>query len=98
MQHTRLRTPGGEVVPREWFAVSRAGRRLVFQVPAGEGFVAGDLVDAATERPVRYGAQIAELAQLRVQFRASAPGAVRARERLEADARRRARVHCGDVR
>jgi hypothetical protein len=98
VQHARLRTPGGEVVPREWFDVSRAGRRLVFQVPAGEGFVAGDLVDAATERPVRYGAQIAELVQLRVQLRASAPGAARAPATLEADPRRRARVHCGDVR
>jgi hypothetical protein len=98
VQHARLRTPGGEPVPREWFAVARADRRMVFEVPAGEGFSVGDLVDAATERPVRYGAQIAELVQLRVLFRASAPNAARSRARLEADPRRRAPVRCGDVR
>jgi hypothetical protein len=97
VQHARLRTPGGEVVPREWFAVSRASRRLVFEVPAGAGFAAGDLVDVATERPVRYGAQIAELVQLRLMLRISAPGRARSRVTLEADAGRRARVRCGDV-
>jgi hypothetical protein len=98
VQHARLRTPGGEPVPRDWFATSRGGRRLVFAVPAGEGFAAGDLVDAATERPIRHGAQIAELVQLRLPLRASAPGAARSRAKLEADPRRRARVRCGDAR
>jgi hypothetical protein len=98
VQHTRLLTPGGETVPREWFAASRRDRRLVFEVPRSEGFAVGDLVDAATEQPIRHGAQIAELVQLRVMFSASAPGAARSRARLEADPRRRARVRCGDVR
>jgi hypothetical protein len=98
VQHTRLRTPGGETVPREWFAISRGGRRLAFAVPPGEGFAAGDLVDAATERPIRHGAQIAELVQLRLPLRASAPGAARSHAKLEADPRRRARVRCGDAR
>ena len=98
VEHTRLRTPGGETVPREWFAASRGGQRLVLEVPAGERFTVGDLVDTATERPVRYGGQIAELIQLRVDFRASAPGAARSPAKLEADPRRRAPVRCGDVR
>ena len=98
VEHARLLTPRGETVPREWFAASRGGRRLVFEVPAGEGFAVGDLVDAASERPVRHGAQVAELVQVRVLFRASEPGAARSRKRLEADPRRRARVRCGDVR
>ena len=33
----------------------RRRRRSVLEVPAGEGFAVGDLVDAATERPIRYG-------------------------------------------
>ena len=97
VQHTRLRTPDGAVVPREWFAVSRGSRRLVFEVPAGAGFLAGDVVDAASERPIRHGGQIAELVQLRVLFRASAPGAARSRAKLAADPRKRAAVRCGDV-
>jgi hypothetical protein len=85
-------------VPGEWFTTSRGGRRLVFEVPASAGFAAGDLVDAATERRIRHGAQIAELVQLRLPLRASAPGAARSQAKLEADRRRRARVRCGDVR
>jgi hypothetical protein len=98
VEHTRLLTPSGETVPREWFTASRSGRRLVFEVPAGEGFAVGDLVDAASEGPIAHGAQVAELVQVRVLFRASEPGAVRSRMRLEAEPRRRARVPCGDVR
>jgi hypothetical protein len=98
VEHTRLRAPGGSTVPREWFTASRGDQRLVFEVPAGEGFLVGDLVDAATERPIRHGGQIAELVQLRAFFRASAPGAARSRAKLEADPRRRAPVPCRDVR
>jgi hypothetical protein len=98
VQHTRLRTPDGSPVPRDWFALSRGDRRLVFEVPAGEGFLVGDLVDAASERPIRHGGQIAELVQLRVLFRTSVPGAARSRAKLEADPRKRAPVRCGDVR
>jgi hypothetical protein len=100
VEHTRLRTPEGSPVPPEWFAASRgvAGRhqRLVLEVPAGEGFRVSDLVDAATERPIRHGAQIAELVQLRVPLRTSAAGAARAHPGLEPRARRP--VPCGDVR
>jgi hypothetical protein len=98
VEHARLRTPDGSTVPREWFAASRGSQRLVFEVPAGEGFLVGDLVDAASERPIRHGGQIAELVALRVLLRASAPGVARSRAKLEADPRRRAPVRCRDVR
>jgi hypothetical protein len=98
VEHTRLRTPDGSAVPAEWFAPSRGDQRLVLEVPAGEGFAVGDLVDAASERPIRHGGQIAELVRLRVMFRASAAGAARSRARLEADPRRRAPLRCRDVR
>ncbi len=100
VEHTRLRTPDGSPAPPEWFAASRgvAGRhqRLVLEVPAGEGFRVGDLVDAATEQPIRHGAQIAELVQLRVLFRISAAGVARAQPGLEPGARRR--PPCADIR
>ena len=88
VEHTRLRTPSGEVVPAEWFAFSRGvgpeespdGRaryqRVTFEVPAGEGFAVGDLVDVATERPIRYGGEIADLIRLVVFFRISAADTV----------------------
>jgi hypothetical protein len=108
VEHTRLRTPDGSAVSSEWFAASRAmsaeaapdGRarhqRLVLEVPGPERFRVSDLVDAATERPIRHGAQIAELVQLRVLLRTSAAGAARAQPSLEPGARRP--VPCGDVR
>lgn len=98
VEHARLRTPEGSAVPREWFVASRGGRRLVLEVPAGEGFAVGDLVDAATERPIRHGAQIAELVRLRTLFRMSAPGAVRSRAGLEAVSDSGRVVPCRDVR
>jgi hypothetical protein len=74
-QHTRLRTPTGEPVPPEWFTLSRSTsppsttgaarpQRLILEVPPEEGFCVGDLVDLATEEPLRYGGQVAELIQL----------------------------------
>jgi hypothetical protein len=98
VEHSRLVTPGGAAVPREWFVASRGGQRLVLEVPAGEGFAVGDLVDAATERPIRHGAQIAELVQVRTLFRMSAPGAVRSRAGLEAVGDSGSAVPCRDVR
>ena len=55
----------------------------MLEVPAGEGFAVSDLVDAATERPIRHGAQIAELVQLRVLLRMSAAGRARSHAGLE---------------
>ncbi len=110
VEHTRLRTPDGSPVPPEWFAASRGlsaaaaadGRprhqRLVLAVPAGEGFAVSDLVDAATERPIRHGAQIAELVQLRVLLRMSAAGRARSHPGLDPTGRARRTDPCRDVR
>lgn len=85
VQHTRLQTPSGETVPPEWFTFSRGlspkesddGRpryqRLSVEVPQSEGYSLGDVIDVATEQPIRYGGQIAGLIQLAVFFRASDP-------------------------
>jgi hypothetical protein len=88
VEHERLRAPGDEPVPLEWFSFGRGlgphatwdGRpryqRLTFAVPEGAGFVVGDIVDVATERPLRTGGEIADLVQVAVYFRVSRPGAV----------------------
>jgi hypothetical protein len=84
-EHTRLRTPCGDIVPREWFTLGRGtgqaeshdGRaryqRMTFEVPQEEQFAVGDLVDVATEQPIRYGGQIAELVILVVLLRVTEP-------------------------
>lgn len=87
VQLDRLRTPDGALVPTEWFRVSRGipverssdgisrQQRLVLEVPMSERLVVSDLIDAATESPIRHGAQIAELVQLRTPLRTSTAGA-----------------------
>lgn len=86
-EHGRLRQPDGTPVPAEWFRFSRGlgpdeapdsrprYQRLVFEVPDGEGCV-GELIDIATEKPLRYGGQVAELVQLAVFLRISEAGSV----------------------
>jgi len=72
VQHTRLRTPAGESVPQNWFHLSRfAGgggparpQRLTLEVPPEAGFAVSDLVDVATEQPLRRGGEVARLVQL----------------------------------
>jgi hypothetical protein len=88
VEHTRLRTPRGEAVPPEWFSFGRGlgpdavedGRpryqRLTFRVPEEAGFAVSDVVDVATEQPLGSGAEIADLVQLAVFFRVSAPGTI----------------------
>jgi hypothetical protein len=110
VEHARLRTPDGSPVPPEWFVAGRGSsartapdgqprhQRLVLEVPAGEGLAVSDLVDAATGSPIRHGAQIAELVQLRVLLRMSAPGAAGAHPGLEPGARVRRADPCRDVR
>jgi hypothetical protein len=100
VEHTRLRTPDGSVVPPEWFIASRGAsaqespdghsrrQRLVFEVPASEGLAESDLIDASTETPIRHGAQIAELVQLRVFLRTGAAGSVRSAARPDSGAGR----------
>ena len=92
VQHDRLLQPNGESVPKEWFQFQRGSRprgsdrfersqRLVFEVPPGMGFVAGDLVDADSDQRIEYGGQVASLVQLSVHVRVSRAGAVPVRRR-----------------
>lgn len=83
VEHARLRTPDGGAVPPDWFAFGRGvspghsgdGRaryqRLTVEVPEEAGFAVGELVDIATEQPIRHGGQIAELVQVAVVIGAS---------------------------
>lgn len=82
VERHRLRTPDGEGVPAEWFGLSDpiGGdvtdgfiTRMVVEVPAEAGFTVSDLVDVATEEPIRFGGQIAELVQVAVTFHVSPP-------------------------
>ncbi len=79
VERTRLRRPDGGAVSREWFRFSRGVaprfQRLTVQAPAGEDLVVGDLVDSATGQQLRFGAQVAELAQLVLHLRVSPAGA-----------------------
>jgi hypothetical protein len=89
VEHSRLHRPDGRPVPPEWFSFSRgmaAGgaadgraryRRLVLEVPPGEGLRVSDLVDTATEQPIAFGGQVADLVQLAVVLKVSAPGALK---------------------
>jgi len=80
VEHTRLRTPDGDAVPLEWFRFARGQdprfQRLTFEVPPGEGLAVSDLVDVATGRPIRFGAQVAELVQVVLRLRVGPAGAV----------------------
>jgi hypothetical protein len=76
VEHTRLRTPSGGPVPAAWFHFSRGRQRLVLRCPEESGLAVSDLVDVATEQPIRHGGQIAELVQLELRLRVSGPDAV----------------------
>lgn len=83
VEHTRLRTPFGEVVPPAWFTFDRGSgpaanddgrprwQRLTLEAPAPSGLRISDLVDVATEQPIQYGGQIADLVQVAVVLRVS---------------------------
>jgi hypothetical protein len=75
VEHGRLRTPDGGRVPAGWFVFSRGRQRLVLECPPETGLVVSDLVDVATEQPIRHGGQVAELVQLIVRLRVSDAGA-----------------------
>ena len=80
---TRLRMPDGEQVPPEWFTFERGQaaedaaddrprwQRLIFEPPDGSGLLVSDLVDVATEEPIRHGGQVADLVQVAVILRVS---------------------------
>lgn len=108
VEHTRLRTRGGEPVPAEWFSFSRGlgpsevpdGRprwqRMTFEPPPDSGVRVSDLVDVATELPIRHGSQIAELVQVAVVLRVSDPDVVPA-EHLDPTEPPQPDQHCSDV-
>lgn len=86
VEHGRLRTPAGDAVPREWFSFGRGAgpdaggfaryQRLVFEPPPDAGLAVSDLIDVATEQPLRHGGQIAEFVQVTALLRVSEPDAV----------------------
>jgi hypothetical protein len=88
VEATRLRLPDGGDVPPEWFTLECGVaaqismdepvgyQRVVLEVPPGEPLSISDLFDAATEQPIRYGGQIADLVQLAVRIVTSAAGIV----------------------
>lgn len=85
VESTCLRTPDDEPVPGDWFTFERGiapsqttdGRprwqRLTFEPSADSGLRVSDLVDVATEQPIRHGGQVAELVQVAVVLRVSDP-------------------------
>ena len=92
VDHTRLLTPDGPHVPLDWFTFSRGSRRhhgqglersqrLVFEVPPGLGFGINDLLDSASEQPITFGGQIADLVRLGVHVLVSDADAVNAEKR-----------------
>lgn len=88
VQLERLAAPDGSRIPREWFSFQRTdpvetnpdgavrARRLVFEAPHEQPICVGDLIDVATGEPVRFGADLADLVQLAIHVRATAPGVV----------------------
>lgn len=95
IQHARLHTPTGEVIPREWFTLGRPAaaheeddrrryQRVTLAVPSEAGFAVGDLVDVATERPVRWGGEVASLVQLAATLNVGHPNAAVDREWVSA--------------
>jgi hypothetical protein len=90
VEDARLLLPDESQVPKEWFSFQRGvgpkqaedGRaryqRLVVEAPSESDLSVSDLVDAATEQPIRHGGQVAELVQLAVYLRVTPAGAVNA--------------------
>lgn len=80
----RLRTPDGQPITNEWLTLSRGHgplqpdgiarwQRLTLEPPAGNDTRVSELVDVATEQPIRYGGQVADLVRVAVVFRVSDP-------------------------
>ena len=98
VEHGRLRTPDGDPVPADWFAVSRGRRRLVLECPPDAGFAVGQLVDDATEQPIRHGGQVAELVRLVLPLRTSGERAVGEAMPDPLEVERAGPLDCTDVR
>jgi hypothetical protein len=79
VEHARLRTPSGDPVPSEWFALSRPMRsdgrhqRVSLTVPDDQGFCVSDLFDVATEEAVSTGGQVADLVQVSLYLSTTEP-------------------------
>jgi hypothetical protein len=89
IQLERLVAPDGSPIPPDSFTFQRTTgadpnlahdmvrtQRLVLEVPPEHGICIGDLIDVATGEPIRFGADLADLVQLAVHIRTSAPGVV----------------------
>ena len=98
VEHDRLRTPDGDRVPADWFVSGRGRQRLVLECPADAGFAVSDLVDDATEQPIRHGGQVAELVRLVLPLRTSDGGAVGGSMPDPVEVARAAPLECADVR
>ena len=77
---SRLRLPDGSPVSKRWFRFSRGAvaaggerrfQRLVVTAPPGSDACVSDLIDVATERPIQYGGEIADLVSVALFFRVS---------------------------
>lgn len=77
----------GAPMPLDWVDFQRGSRpstgvgqersqRLVVEVPAGQGFVLGDMFNKNTNERIEYGYQLAELVKAACYFRVSADGEV----------------------
>ena len=81
---------GATPVPSDWFRMSRGSRivdtqsgrtlslaqRLVFEVPSGQDFVVGDVLDATTGGNIEFGSQIAAQVSIGLYAKASAANVV----------------------
>ena len=87
---TLLLPDGATPIPSDWFRFRRGSKivdtesgrtlslaqRLVFEVPAGEDFVVGDLLDSSTGGNIDFGAQIAAKVSIALYAKASATDVV----------------------
>lgn len=86
---------GATPVPEDWFRFSRGSKivdpqsgqtlslaqRLVFEVPAGQDFVVGDILDATTGGNIEFGAQIAAQVSIGLYAKASPTNVVTVADR-----------------
>ncbi|MEO9649390.1 MAG: hypothetical protein ABJ360_03535 [Roseobacter sp.] len=85
--HETLLDGDGNSIPEDWVEYQRGSRpsdgegqersqRLVIEVPPGQGFVLGDLINKDTEERIEHGYQLAELVKVACYFRTSADGVI----------------------
>lgn len=100
VEHARLRTPDGGIIPSGWFVFSRPMRpasrfqRLSLTVPHDD-FCISDLRDVATEEKITTGGQIADLVQMSLHLLATPPSQSDARATVQIG--ESSSVECRDV-